>query len=156
MSTQTLLLMTAVVGLGLFFLMKRDTAGTRVGIPAVGMPAGAPAGVAPAMAPLPPGCTGQMIAMAEQQLGIPRSGLTVRSLRPNDVGLGSTWSMNLATAGAWNTTVNSAVADNTFVCLNSVSYSGTAACAGTLHHAMCSSSTTKDRSTTSTASTTSR
>ena len=128
MNTQTLLLVTAIVGLGLIFLLRKNGNGVGVSAPTMGVPAGAPAGVvAPALAPLPAGCTGQMIMLAEQQLGLSRDQLTVRSLRPNDVGLGNTWSMNLATANAWNTTVNSAVNDNTFICLNSVSYSGTAA-----------------------------
>ena len=125
MNTQTLLLLTAVVGLGLFFLLRKNGDGVSARAPAVGVSAGVPSVTVPAMAPLPAGCTGQMIMLAEQQLGLSRDQLTVRSLRPNDVGLGNTWSMDLAVANSWNTTVNSAVADNTFICLNSVSYSGT-------------------------------
>ena len=110
-----------LVGGVLYFLLKKPN-GEVVRAPALGVP-----GVPVAPAPLPSGCEGQMIAMAEQQLGLPRSELTVRSLRPDDLGLGSTWSMNLAVANAWNTVINTTVADNRFICLKSVSYSGTAA-----------------------------
>ncbi len=109
-----------VVGGVLYFLLKKPEVVVRA--PAVGV-TGVP--VAPS-AQLPPGCQVQMIMLAEQQLGLSMDQLTVRSLRPDDLGLGSTWSMNLAGIG-WNTTVNTTVADNTFICLNSVSYSGTAA-----------------------------
>ena len=122
MKNQTTLILGAViVGGVLYFLLKKPDVES-VGAPVMGVP-GVPS---IAEAPLPPGCTGQMIAMAEQQLGLSRDQLTIRSLRPDDLGLGSTWSMNLAAIG-WNTTVNTTVADNTFICLNSVSYSGVAA-----------------------------
>ncbi len=118
---QTMLILGIVGALALFLLMKKKEA---VAVAPAGVPVGVPAVAA---APLPPGCTGQMIMMAEQQLGLDRSQLTVRSLRPDDLGLGSTWSMNLANINAWNTTVNASVPSGRFICLNSVSYSGTAA-----------------------------
>ena len=125
MKKQTMLILGAVlVGGVLYFLLRKPTptVGVPVGVPTIGVPR-APTSAYPALS----GCQGQMIAMAEQQLGLSRDQLTVRSLRPDDLGLGSTWSMNLANINAWNTTVNTTVADNTFICLNSVSYSGTAA-----------------------------
>ncbi len=122
MKNQTMWLIIGTLGIaGLFFLMKKPAPAVAV-VPAVGVPA-----VPTSAYPVATGCEGQMIAMAEQQLGLPRSELTIRSLRPDDLGLGSVWSMNLATANAWNTTVNTNVADNRFICLKSISYSGTAA-----------------------------
>jgi len=126
MKDKTIWIIIGAVGIaGLFYLLRKPA-------PVAGMPVApgvsAISEVAPTTAyPVLSGCEGQMIAMAERQLGLPRSELTVRSLRPNDLGLGNTWSMNLANAGAWNTTVNTTVADNRFICLKSVSYSGTAA-----------------------------
>ena len=123
-NNKTLLVILAALGLAGFFFLRKKAPVTVMAAP--GALAGA---VAPgvAEAPLPAGCEGQMIAMAEQQLGLPRSELTVRSLRPDDLGLGSTWSMNLAVANSWNTTVSTTVADNTFICLKSISYDGAAA-----------------------------
>ena len=122
----TLILGAVVLGGVLYFLLKKPAPiGVPVGVPivsTVGIPE-VPTSAYPALS----GCEGQMIAMAEQQLGLPRSELTVRSLRPDDLGLGSIWSVNLAVANSWNTVINTTVADNRFVCLKSVSYSGTAA-----------------------------
>ena len=109
---------------GLILLLKKPTA-ARAAPAVAGVPVSptTPTSTYPTLS----GCEGQMVAMAEQQLGLSRDQLTIRSLRPDDLGLGSTWSMNLATANAWNTTVNTNVGDNRFICLKSVSYSGTAA-----------------------------
>ncbi len=120
-------LILGALGIGGLILLLRKPAPT-VGITparavAPGVPAVAPTSAYPAMT----GCEGQMIMMAKQQLGLSRDQLTVRSLRPDDLGLGSTWSMNLAVANAWNTTVNTNVADNRFICLKSISYAGAAA-----------------------------
>ena len=112
------------LGIGALILLLKKPEPT-VGITPAVAP-GVPVGI-PAMAPLPAGCEGQMIAMAEQQLGLSRDQLTVRSLRPDDLGLGSIWSVNLTSANAWNTVINTNVGDNRFICLKSVSYSGTAA-----------------------------
>ncbi len=120
----TLLLVLGTLGIaGLFFLLRKPVVAAAPAVVPVGVPV-APTSARPAY---PVGCEGEMIQMAEQQLGLPRSELTVRSLRPNDLGLGSIWSVNLATAGAWNTVINTNVGDNRFICLKSISYSGTAA-----------------------------
>jgi len=126
MKKPTLWLIIGTLGIaGLIFLLKKPTAPVGVAPAVAGVP-GVP--VVPTSAyPVVTGCEGEMIAMAEQQLGLSRDQLTIRSLRPDDLGLGSTWSMNLASANAWNTTVNTNVGDNRFICLKSVSYSGTAA-----------------------------
>ena len=122
MQNKTLLLIIAALGLtGLFILMKKAPA-------VAGMPAVSPGGVvsAPISAPsAPTTCQGRAIALAMQQTGLPESELTVRSLIPQDLGL-NTWSFNLAGAG-WNTVVSTSVADNRFLCITGVSYSGTAA-----------------------------
>jgi len=118
MENKTLLLIIATLGIaGLFFLLKK---------PAVAMAPGMPAGVS-APAEVPTTCQGRAIALAMQQLGLPESELTVRSLIPQDLGL-TTWSLNLATANAWNSNViSTSVADNRFLCITGVSYAGTAA-----------------------------
>ena len=122
MKKQNLLLIIGTLGIaGLIFLLQKRTPGATAGIttPAVTPPT--PTSAYPALS----GCEGEIVAMAEQQLGLSRDQLTVRSLRPNDLGL-NTWSFNLAATG-WNTVINANVADNRFICLKSVSYSGTAA-----------------------------
>ena len=105
---------------GLFFLLKKPAA--VAGVPAqVGVPAGVPAEAVPTT------CREKAIYLAKQQLGLPESELTVRSLIPQDLGL-TTWSLNLAAANAWNSgVINTSVADNRFLCITGVSYSGTAA-----------------------------
>jgi len=124
MKNQTIWLILGALGIGGLILLLRKPAPTVAMAPAVaGVPGVAPSSAYPAMT----GCEGQMIAMAEQQLGLSRDQLTVRSLRPNDLGLGSVWSINLANANAWNQVINTNVADNRFICLKSVSYNGTAA-----------------------------
>jgi len=120
MDNKTILLIIATLGIaGLFFLMKKPA-------PAVSM-AGMPA-ITPGMPVVAPTtCQGRAIALAMQQLGLPESELTVRSLIPQDLGL-TTWSLNLAVANAWNPgVINASVADNRFLCITGVSYAGTAA-----------------------------
>ena len=118
---ETTIILVLLGAVGAYLLFKKPA-------PAVALAPVVPGVVGvPAVAPLPAGCEGQMIAMAEQQLGLSRDQLTVRSLRPDDLGLGSIWSLNLAAVG-WNTgVINTTVSDNRFVCLKSISYSGTAA-----------------------------
>ncbi len=117
----TLLLILGTLGIaGLYFLLKK---------PAVAaLPAVAPAPGVPAVAePVPTTCREKAIFLAKQQLGLPESELTVRSLIPSDLGL-TTWSLNLANANAWNTgVINTNVADNRFLCITGVSYAGTSA-----------------------------
>ena len=104
---------------GLFFLIKKKPPVAPVGVP-VGM------AEVPAVA-VPTTCRGRAIALAMQQLGLPESELTIRSLIPQDLGL-TTWSLNLAAANAWNAgVINTSVADNRFLCITGVSYAGAAA-----------------------------
>ena len=124
MKNKNLWLIIGTLGIaGLIFLLRKQAPGATAGIttPAVAPPS-TPTSAYPALS----GCEGKMIELAQQQLGLSRDQLTVRSLRSNDLGL-NTWSFNLATAGAWNTVINANVGDNRFICLKSVSYSGTAA-----------------------------
>jgi len=119
-TTMILLGITAIVGI--YLLMKKPSIGGDGGVsvaPAVGVPSGAVA--------IPTTCQGKAIALASQQLGLPESELTVRSLLPQDLGL-ATWSLNLTAVGGWSANViNTAVADNRFLCITGVSYAGTAA-----------------------------
>jgi len=121
MDNKTILLIIATLGIaGLFFLLKKPA-------PAVAMPVGVPVAPGVPAEAVPTTCQGKAIALAKQQLGLPESELTVRSLIPQDLGL-TTWSLNLAVANAWNSgVINTSVADNRFLCITGVSYSGTAA-----------------------------
>ena len=122
MKKPTLWLIIGTLGIaGLIFLLKKPA--PTVAAPAV---AGVPGVPAIVEAPLPAGCEGEMIAMAERQLGLPRSELRIRSLRAADLGL-ATFSVNLPAIG-WNSgVINTSVSDNTFICLRGITYSGTAA-----------------------------
>ena len=113
------MLILGALGLtGLFFILKKPA-------PSVAM-VGVPGVVAPSVA-VPTTCRERAIALAMQQLGLPESGLTIRSLIPQDLGL-TTWSLNLAVANAWNSgVINTSVADNRFLCITGVSYAGAAA-----------------------------
>ncbi len=118
----TMLLILGTLGIaGLYFLLKKPMVTAIV-------PAVAPAPGVPAVAePVPTTCREKAIFLAQQQLGLPESELTVRSLIPQDLGL-TTWSLNLANANAWNTgVINTNVADNRFLCITGVSYAGSAA-----------------------------
>ena len=121
MDNKTIMWILGALGLtGLFFLLKKPA--PAVGLPAVGVPVapGVPAEAVPTT------CREKAIYLAKQQLGLPESELTVRSLIPQDLGL-TTWSLNLAVANAWNAgVINTSVADNRFLCITGVSYSGTA------------------------------
>ncbi len=117
-----ILLIVGTLGIaGLYFLLKKPAV---VGV----VPVVAPALGVPAVAePIPTTCREKAIFLAKQQLGLPESELTVRSLIPQDLGL-TTWSLNLANANAWNTgVINTNVADNRFLCITGVSYAGTSA-----------------------------
>ncbi len=116
----TMLLILGTLGIaGLYFLLKK---------PAVAVMSVAPVSGVPAVAePVPTTCREKAIFLAQQQLGLPESELTIRSLIPQDLGL-TTWSLNLANANAWNTgVINTNVADNRFLCITGVSYAGTSA-----------------------------
>jgi len=105
-----------VIGGVLYFILRKPAE-------VVAIPAVAPALGVPAVAE-PTTCRERAIALAVQQLGLPESELTIRSLIPQDLGL-TTWSFNLAGVG-WNTVINTNVGDNRFLCITGVSYSGTA------------------------------
>jgi len=120
MKKPTLWLIIATLGVaGLIFLLRKPTEPARapavVGVPGV-----------PVAPPVPTTIQGQLIATATQQLGLPESELTVRSLLPQDVGL-NTWTFNLTGVGGWNTVANTNVGDNRFIAITGVSYAGTVA-----------------------------
>lgn len=124
MEKPTLLLIIATLGIaGLIFLLRKPA-------PAAAITGAAPvAGVPSVSAPayVPTTCQERAIALAMQQLGLPESELTVRSLIPQDLGL-TTWSLNLASANAWNSgVISTSVADNRFLCITGISYAGAAA-----------------------------
>ena len=120
MKNQTMWIIIGALGIGgLIFLLKKPTVGVSRAPAVAGVP-----GVPVAPTQMPTTCQERAIQLAEQQLGLSRDQLTIRSLLPQDLGL-NTWSFNLAAAG-WNTVINTSVADNRFLCITGVSYAGTA------------------------------
>lgn len=110
------------LGLGALYLMTRPAA--------AGVPAAAPAQVT-VTGPsdfiglgTPGGTTQALIARAQQELGLPLSGLSVRGLRPEDLGLTTSWSHTSTGANVWDTWINTTIADATFVAIEGVSYAG--------------------------------
>lgn len=66
----------------------------------------------------------QSKAMRELKLGA--EGLVVRPLRATDLGLSTpVWSFSIASSSAWNTLINTSIADNRFVGINGVLYGET-------------------------------
>ncbi len=119
---QMLWIILGALGIGgLILLLRKPSAVARA-------PAGVPAmpGVAPTAPTRETGVRGELISTAMQQLGLPESELTIRSLLPLDVGL-NTWTFNLPAIGGWNTVANTSVGDNRFIAITGVSYAGTVA-----------------------------
>lgn len=117
MKNKTIMWILGALGLtGLFLLIKKP------------IPVAEPVAVGVPVVPeaVPTTCRERAIALAQKQLGLPIEELTVRSLIAPDLGL-TTWSLNLAAVG-WNSgVINTSVADNRFLCITGISYSGTAA-----------------------------
>jgi hypothetical protein len=67
--------------------------------------------------------TNTLLSMASQQLGLPPSELSVRGLRPQDLGL-TTFNITAGGAG-WTNVCTATVADNTFIAFTGCSYGGT-------------------------------
>ncbi len=65
-----------------------------------------------------------IMAMAEQQLGLPRSELVMRGLRPEDIGLTTSFSFTSTGVNTWESWFSSVVPDNVFIVIQGVSYSG--------------------------------
>lgn len=120
MKNKTIMWILGALGLtGLFLFLKKPTA--VVAAPAVGVPR-----VPTVPEAVPTTCREKAIFLAKQQLGLSEDQLSIRSLIPQDLGL-TTWSLNLAAVG-WNSgVINTAVADNRFLCITGVSYAGTSA-----------------------------
>lgn len=66
-----------------------------------------------------------LLSIASQQLGIPPSELTVRGLRPEDLGLTTSWNFTSGAVNTWENWINTTVADNRFIAFQGVSYAGT-------------------------------
>lgn len=65
----------------------------------------------------------ELVRRASTRLGIPADQVVVRSLRPQDLGLATAAFTFNITSNTWNTIINTAVADNTFVGINGISIS---------------------------------
>jgi len=127
MKKETTWIILGVVGIGaLILLLRRPAPAVRAIAPVTAVAPGVP-GLPAVASTSPTTCRGRAIALAMQQLGLPESELTVRSLLPQDLGL-TTWSLNLASANSWNSgVINTTIADNRFCCITGVSYAGTSA-----------------------------
>jgi len=73
----------------------------------------------------PGGTTQFLIAKAQQELGLPLSGLSVRGLRPEDLGLTTSWAFTSAATNTWENWISTTVADTTFIGIEAISYAGT-------------------------------
>lgn len=69
--------------------------------------------------------TAELLERASKQLNIPKSELVVRSLTPEDLGMG-TKAFGFDVGVGANTIVNSTIADNRFIAIAGVAYAGTA------------------------------
>lgn len=114
------------LGLGVMYYMA-----TRQPVPAVAVAPGAPP--APMSVPTYTGelSVGAMearnilLSLASKQLGLPPGELVMRGLRPEDLGLTTSWSFTSTAANTWENWITATVADNTFISIDGVSYGGT-------------------------------
>ena len=75
--------------------------------------------------PIEPTTTeGQLKQIAMRELNLGEEGLSIRSLRPEDLGLSGSWSFNIATPNAWNNILSTSLGDNRFLLLEGVVYTG--------------------------------
>ena len=67
-------------------------------------------------------CCNEVMARAQQQLGLPREEIILRPLRPEDIGYStSKFKNSLTTTLGWNNLVNTyTIADNRFVCITGI------------------------------------
>jgi len=113
------------IGLGALYLMSQQQVAA-TGVPAAVAPATAPAVSGDFIGMGQPGGTQQaLIAKAQQELGLPMSGLVVRGLRPEDLGLTTSWAFTSAAVNTWENWITHTVADCTFIGIEAVSYAGT-------------------------------
>lgn len=113
------------LGIGALYLMSQQQA-PAARVPAAAAPAAAPQVSGDFIGMGQPGGTQQiLIAKAQQELGLPMSGLVVRGLRPEDLGLTTSWSFTSAAVNTWENWINATVADTTFIGIEAVSYAGT-------------------------------
>lgn len=78
-------------------------------------------------APIEPTTTeGQLKQIAMRELNLGEEGLSIRSLRPEDLGLSGAWSFNIATPNAWNNILSASLGDNRFLAITGCSYTGSA------------------------------
>jgi hypothetical protein len=69
--------------------------------------------------------TGYLLGLAAQQCGLTGDSVVVRILRPEDLGLTTSFGFTSTALNTWENWVSSTVADCTFVAILGVSYSGT-------------------------------
>lgn len=68
-----------------------------------------------------------LVALAQRELKIPFEGLTVRTLRPQDLGLANpNWTFNLSSSGENTAAVDVTVADQRYIMIYGIKYGGSA------------------------------
>ena len=114
----------ALGGVGaLIYFLTRKKEGTVRAAPVATAPVSAPT---PAPTPKPMTAEGELKQIAMKELGLGEDELTVRSLRPEDLGVSGAWSFNIGTANAWNNIISSSLGDNRFLMITRVTYTGSA------------------------------
>ena len=118
------ILTIGTVGVIIYFLTRR----TGVRLPAV--PAPVPAAPAPAPSipakPIPTTTEGKLKQIAMKELNLGEEELTVRSLRPEDLGVTGAWSFSIGTVNAWNNILSASLGDNRYLALTGLTYTGSA------------------------------
>ncbi len=112
----------AIGGAGaLIYFLTRKKEGTVRAAPA---PVSAPAPVPLAK---PVTTEGELKQIAMKELNLGEENLTVRGLRPEDLGLtGSSWTFNITSANAWNNIISGSAGDNRYIAITGLSYTGSA------------------------------
>ena len=111
----TIILGVAGIGALIYFLTRKKEETIRA------------APVAPAPVPIPKATVeGKLKQMAMKELNLGEEELTVRSLRPEDLGVSGAWSFNIGSANAWNNIISASLGDNRYLAITGVTYVGSA------------------------------
>ncbi len=116
-----------VGGIGaLIYFLTRKKEGTVRAAPVAPVPVSAPAPV-PIAKPSPITAEGELKQIAMKELNLGEKELTIRGLRPEDLGLsGGAWSFSIGSANAWNNIISSSLGDNRYLMITGVTYTGSA------------------------------
>lgn len=125
-STKLILALIAISGVtALVYFITKKKGSSLPATPTV-MPQTPAQGVRQVTTPQPATTEGILKQIAMQELHLGDNELTVRSLRPEDLGLTGSWSFSVATPNAWNNVLSKSLGDNRFLAITGVTYTGTA------------------------------